>query len=121
MNTAIRLLLFLSMLCSSVSSFATAFVVSSTADAGANTLRQAITNANTDLTATTGAPHTITFTGAGIGQINLATSLPAITNHVSINGGTLGTVIINGGNTATVSQGILYSALNCAGSVFQNM
>jgi parallel beta-helix repeat protein len=121
MNTARRLSLLLSMLFLSVASFATAFSVTSIADAGAGTLRQAIINANADLSATTGAPHLITFSGAGIGTITLATSLPAITNHVSINGGTLGTVIINGGNTAAVSQGILYSAANCAGSVFQKI
>lgn len=116
-----KLLFIVPMLLISISSFATAFSVTSTADAGAGTLRQAIINANADLTSTTGAPHLITFAGAGIGTISLATSLPAITNHVSINGGTLGTVIINGGNTATVNQGILYNALNCSGSVFQRM
>ncbi|MBC7485891.1 MAG: T9SS type A sorting domain-containing protein [Cytophagaceae bacterium] len=121
MNTAIKLSLFIFMLFMSVVSFATAFSVTSIADAGAGTLRQAIINANADLTSTTGAPHLITFSGAGIGTITLATSLPAITNHVSINGGTLGTVIINGGNSAAVSQGILYNAANCSGSVFQNM
>jgi parallel beta-helix repeat protein len=121
MNTATKLLLSIMMLFLSVSSFGTAFSVTTTADAGAGTLRQAITNANADLTATTGTPHLITFSGVGIGTISLATSLPAITNHVSINGGTLGTVIINGGNSAAVSQGILYSAANCSGSVFQNM
>ena len=121
MNTAIKFSLFLFMLFSSVASFATAFSVTSIADAGAGTLRQAIINANADLTSTTGAPHLITFTGAGIGTITLATSLPAITNHISINGGTLGAVIINGGNTAAVSQGILYNAANCSGSVLRNM
>ena len=121
MDITIKFSLFVSLLFLSASSFATGFVVTSIADAGAGTLRQAIINANADLTSTTGAPHTITFTGAGIGPINLATSLPAITNHININGGTLGTVSINGGNTATVPQGILYNALNCSGSIFQNM
>ncbi len=121
MNTAIKLSLFIFMLFGSVASFATAFSVTSTADAGAGTLRQAIINANADATSTTGAPHLITFAGAGIGTINLTTNLPAITNHISINGGTLGTVIINGGNSAAVPQGMLYSAANCSGSVLRNM
>lgn len=121
MNTAIKLSLLISMLFLSVASFATAFVVTSIADSGAGTLRQAIINANADLSSTTAAPHLITFSGAGIGTITLATSLPAIVNHVSINGGTLGTVIINGGNSAAVSQGILYNALKCSGSVFQKI
>ena len=121
MNTAIKLSLLISMLFFSVASFATGFVVNSIADAGAGTLRQAIINANADLSSTTGAPHLITFTGAGIGTISLTTNLPAITNHISINGGTLGTVIINGGNSAGVPQGMLYNTANCSGSVLQNM
>jgi parallel beta-helix repeat protein len=121
MNTAIKLSFLLSMLFLSADAFATAFSVTSTADAGAGTLRQAIINANADLTSTTGAPHLITFAGAGIGTINLTTNLPAITNHISINGGTLGNVIINGGNSAAVPQGMLYSAANCSGSVLRNM
>ncbi|HSZ26209.1 MAG TPA: T9SS type A sorting domain-containing protein [Cytophagaceae bacterium] len=121
MNSFIRFFLSGILACLSYSSFSTAFSVTSVADNGAGTLRQAITSANADLTSTTGAPHTITFTGAGIGQINLVSSLPAVTNHISINGGTLGNVIINGGNTAAVSQGLLYNALNCSGSVLQNM
>lgn len=121
MNTAIKLSSFLFLLFLAEASFATAFSVTSTADAGAGTLRQAITSANADLTSTAGAPHLITFTGAGIGTINLTTNLPAITNHISINGGTLGTVVINGGNSAAVPQGMLYSAANCSGSVLRNL
>ena len=100
--------------------FATGFTVTTLSDAGAGSLRQAIINANADLTSTTAAPHTITFTGAGIGQINLASALPAITNHVNINGGTLGTVIVDAGNSAIVPH-FLFNAANCSGSIIQNI
>ncbi len=105
----------------STEAFSTAFSVTNVADAGAGSLRQAITNANADLSSTTGAPHTITFTGAGIGQINLASSLPALTNHININGGALGTVIIDAGNTGLIPQHFLLNAANCSGSIIQNL
>jgi hypothetical protein len=40
---------------------ASAFTVSNTNDTGAGSLRQAITDANADNTATANAPHTISF------------------------------------------------------------
>jgi len=58
--------------------FATIYTVTSTADAGAGTLRQCITDANATAV---GAPHTINFNIAGVAPftINLASDLPAIT------------------------------------------
>jgi parallel beta-helix repeat protein len=101
-------------------SYPTSFPVTTVSDAGVGSLRQAIINANADLTSTAIAPHTITFSGAGIGQINLLSVLPAITNHVNINGGTLGTVIVDAGNSA-IPQHFLLNAANCSGSIIQNM
>ena len=49
--------------------FATTFTVSSTADSGPGTLRQAITNANADVN----TPHTINFSIAAGSTILLAT------------------------------------------------
>ncbi len=100
---------------------ATTFSVTTVADAGAGSLRQAITSANADLTATAGSPHLINFTGAGIGQINLATALPSIANHININGGTLGTVIIDAGNTGVIPQGLLIDNTISNGSIIQNL
>lgn len=101
-------------------SLATSFSVINISDAGIGSLRQAIINANADPTATTVAPHTITFAGAGIGQINLASALPPITNHVNINGGTLGTVIVDAGNSAIVPH-FAFTAAACSGSILQNI
>ena len=63
-----------------------AFVVSSTADSGTGTLRQAILNAN----ANGPSPDTITFNlpGEGAQTIALTSALPAITQPLIINGAT---------------------------------
>ncbi|MFN4813456.1 MAG: hypothetical protein ACK5JQ_12790, partial [Bacteroidota bacterium] len=61
--------------------FATTFTVSSTADSGPGTLRQAITNANADVN----TPHTINFSIAAGSTITLAaTALPNITRTMVI-------------------------------------
>ena len=61
---------------------ATAFVVTSTADSGAGSLRAAILAANADAA----PPHTITFSIAGTGPftISLLTALPAISRQMAI-------------------------------------
>jgi len=46
---------------------ATTFTVTNTNDSGAGSLRQAITNANNDSSATSTAPHLINFNIAGSG------------------------------------------------------
>lgn len=65
-------------------SYATTFTVTSTADAGAGSLRAAITAANADAA----SPHVINFniSGSGVQTITLATNLPAITRPTTING-----------------------------------
>jgi parallel beta-helix repeat protein len=114
----------------SLSSLATSFTVTNIGDnAGVNpavgaatgTLRQAIVDANADATATTAAPHNITFTGGGIGQINLSAALPALTRPIKIDGGTIGTVVINGGASASITWGFLYNSANSAGSILTNL
>src|SRR6187402_421434 len=122
MNTITKLFLSVGfVLAMNSQSIGTAFTVTTIADAGTGSLREAITNANLDGSSTAGAPHLITFTGAGIGQINLSTALPSITNHISINGGTLGNVIIDAGNTGVIPQAILIDAANASGSVIRNL
>ncbi len=76
-----------------------AFTVTSSADSGAGTLRDAITQSN----ATAGA-NTIDFAIAD--PITLATALPAITVPVTIDGA--GSVAIDGGGT--IETGLLLSA-----------
>ncbi|HEY1552179.1 MAG TPA: putative Ig domain-containing protein [Kofleriaceae bacterium] len=70
---------------------AAAYTVTSAADSGSGTLRDAITQSN----ATSGA-NTIDFAIAD--PITLATSLPTITTQLSIDGA--GTVVIDGGGVA---------------------
>jgi hypothetical protein len=62
---------------------ATTYTVTSSADAGAGTLRQAITDANASL-----GPDTIAFNiiGSGVHTITPATPLPPITDAVTIDG-----------------------------------
>ena len=66
--------------------------VTSTADSGAGTLRQAIT----DLNAQTGS-HTITFTGL-TGTITLASVLPTLSRSMTITGPGLSNLTISGNN-----------------------
>src|SRR5262249_31008401 len=84
------------------------FTVTSTADAGANTLRDAITQANADTT--TVGPDTIAFAigQGGVPTIVLASVLPAIARPVVIDGTTQqpGSMVqISGGGT--VDGGLL--------------
>ncbi|HVQ54983.1 MAG TPA: hypothetical protein VMT25_07375, partial [Thermoanaerobaculia bacterium] len=62
---------------------ATTYTVTSTADSGAGTLRQAITDANAN-----SGPDTIAFNivGSGVHTIAVATALPALTSPVMIDG-----------------------------------
>src|SRR5262249_58036852 len=84
------------------------FTVTSTADAGANTLRDAITQANADTT--TVGPDSIAFAigQGGVPTIVLASVLPAIARPVVIDGTTQqpGSMVqISGGGT--VDGGLL--------------
>ena len=64
------------------------YVVTTTADTGAGSLRAAITAVNADATATAASPATITFNipAAGVQTISVATALPQITKPVLIDG-----------------------------------
>jgi hypothetical protein len=79
---------------------AATFTVTSTADSGAGTLRQAIMDANND-----GAHDTIAFNIAGGGPhtIAIATPLPAITSQATIDGYTQTGALVN---TLPVGQGL---------------
>jgi hypothetical protein len=69
-------------------------------------LRQAITNANGDATATALAPHTITFNGAY--TITLSSALPSLNNHVVVNATGNNVITINafsGSSVLVVSSG----------------
>ncbi|WP_338416332.1 cadherin domain-containing protein, partial [uncultured Sphaerotilus sp.] len=72
------------------------YTVTNLNDAGAGSLRQAITNANAN-----GGADAITF--STFGTINLASALLQITGQVSINGtnGSAPGIVLNGGNTIT--------------------
>lgn len=69
---------------------ATTFTVKVNSDSGANSLRQAITDANADASATVGAPHRIVFAiGSGGAQtIVCDTPLPTLTRPTVIDGAT---------------------------------
>jgi hypothetical protein len=77
---------------SSIASAAT-FTVTSNADSGAGSLRQAILAAN----ASAGA-DTINFSLGGPATIQLASALPEITESLTIQGGTFGAVTLDGAN-----------------------
>jgi Bacterial Ig-like domain (group 3)/OmpA-like transmembrane domain/Passenger-associated-transport-repeat len=62
---------------------ATIFTVTSNADSGVGSLRQAIDDSNADFGATSGSPHQIIF--ASPGTISLASPLQGINNHVNVN------------------------------------
>ena len=69
---------------------ATTFTVTNTNDSGAGSLRQAITNANNDSSATSTAPHLINFNiaGSGVQTITPASALPTINRPTTIDGTT---------------------------------
>ncbi len=95
------------------------FVVSSAADSGTGSLRAALTSANSNLGA-----DTITFNIAG-GQamIALATSLPALTEHVAIDATTqpgyvgVPRVILDGAATGASANGLVFQNDNYGSSV----
>ncbi|MCU0707282.1 MAG: right-handed parallel beta-helix repeat-containing protein, partial [Pirellula sp.] len=93
-------------------------VVSSNADTGAGSLREAILNANAS-----GDPSLIGF--RNIGSIALASSLPAITTPVEINaveqGGFVGTPIIELDGTAAGATDGLRLAAGSAGSIIRGL
>jgi parallel beta-helix repeat protein len=103
--------------------FATAFVVTSNADAGAGTLRNVINALNADLTSTAAAPHTVTFNAAM--TITLDNSfmnpLPNITRHCNIDGGVLGNTVLNLANSGNVPYGLRFEGANVHNSTVQNM
>ncbi|HYP39497.1 MAG TPA: hypothetical protein VEX13_03985 [Chloroflexia bacterium] len=99
-------------------------------DSGANSLRQAILNANAN-----GGLDTITFNiaGTGVHTINLSSALPAITGPVSINGYTQPgssqntlqqgnnarlRIVLNGQNAGTDAYGL---TINAGGSTVQGL
>ncbi|WP_189688244.1 cadherin domain-containing protein, partial [Pseudorhodoferax aquiterrae] len=87
------------------------YTVTSTADSGAGTLRQAITDAN----ANAGA-DTIVFNiaGAGLQTINLTSALPTITGALSLNGYTQSDAAVNSASTG--SNAVIRIALNGSGA-----
>ena len=92
------------------------FPVTSTADSGPNTLRQAILNANANP-----GPDTITFAiaGPGVHEIQPATALPPVTDSVRIDGttqpGYAGAPLIqlDGALAGTGANGLTINASNC--------
>ena len=96
----LRVSLALLLLCAAGSLAAATFTVTSTADSGAGTLREAINDANAD-----GAADTIAFNIAGSGPhtIAIATPLPTITAQATIDGYTQSGALVN---TNPVGQGL---------------
>ncbi|WP_326540719.1 cadherin domain-containing protein, partial [Pseudorhodoferax sp.] len=88
------------------------YTVSTTADSGAGSLRQAITDANTNAGA-----DTIVFAipGAGLQTITLSTALPTITGAVTINGYSQSDATANSASTG--SNAVIRIALNGGGTV----
>lgn len=74
---------------------AATFPVSTTSDSGPNSLRQAILNANANVTASAGNPHIIDASGL-TGTITLGSALPSLDNHILIKGPSNGTLVIDG-------------------------
>jgi RHS repeat-associated protein len=107
-------------------SHAASFTVTTTADTGAGSLRQAITDANADAT----TPRVINFNiGGGGGQtLTLASALPEITGTVTLDGttqpgyvaGGAPLIVIDGGGTVDANGlTVNYSASGSAGPVFK--
>ena len=71
----------------------TPFSVTTTSDSGAGSLRQAMLDANADMS----GPHIITF--AVTGTITLASTLPAVTQPMTITGPGVDQLTITGNNT----------------------
>ncbi|MES2992095.1 MAG: DUF4347 domain-containing protein [Pseudomonadota bacterium] len=86
-----------------------AYIVTSTADSGAGSLRQAILDANAN--AGTDTIH-FAIAGTGVHTISLASALPTLTGTVVIDGSTDDSFAANGGKPAIVLEG---NALNVDG------
>lgn len=96
---------------------ATSYFVINLNDAGTGSLREAITSANADASATDAAPHIISFDIFNGGTISLAASLPALNNHITIygqaeqitiSGGTgIRGFLINAGKTVLINNLII--------------
>jgi hypothetical protein len=96
---------------------ATTFTVTTTADSGAGSLRQAILDANADTTdCSTSTPHSIVFNIAGAGPhvIAPASALPTIVSSVVIDGYTQPGASANTLNTGT--NAVLQIVLDGAGT-----
>ena len=106
MKTQITMLVFMAIF--SLNLFSTNFTVTNNLDAGAGSLRQAITDANADLA----VPHTITFDASY--TIALASALPTPGKAMTIDGGA-NTIVISGysvsGNSLTVSSNVTLTKL----------
>jgi hypothetical protein len=87
------------MLCAAPSALATSSVVTNTDDAGAGSLRQAVTAANVDA-----AADTITFAPGVTGQINLISGGLTITHDLTITGPGATALVVNGNNATTILQ-----------------
>lgn len=82
---------------------ATTFIVTNKLDSGAGSLRQAILNANADLTATANTPHVIDATNVfGTITMTAANRFMVITNHITINGPGQDELIISGNNVTRI-------------------
>jgi hypothetical protein len=93
---------------------AATLTVTTTADSGAGSLRQAILDSN----ASAGVPDTIAFAiGSGVQTIEPASSLPAITDPVTIDGttqpGFAGTPLIELSGATTGGVGLAINVGNC--------
>ena len=89
------------------------YVVTSSADAGANTLRQAITDANLD----TSTPHSITFGGSY--TIALSSALPTINKVMTIDGQANAVVIV--GYSSSQNSILNSAALTLENLTFNNL
>jgi len=90
------------------------YVVTSTNNAGAGSLRQAITNANG-----LAGPHTITFSVSG--TINLSTDLPTLVQNITIDG--FGQTVIISRNSGGGDQAnyLFTIGTGASGSVIKNL
>ena len=85
----------------------TAFTVTTLDDSGPGSLRQVMLDANAD----TSGPHTITFTVAG--TIALTSTLPTVTQPMTITGPGAGQLTISGNNTFGIF--VLQNAVSISG------
>ena len=89
---------------------AASFLVTNLDDAGAGSLRAAITDANA-----AGGDNTITFDGTLLGTITLVSSLPAITSAVTVTGPGSGVIAISGDFSYRILAVNLGASLNISG------